>query len=154
MTNLNFGDWLKEQRAIRRMTQTDLEEAASLGPKYVSKLEAGIIKTPRDNVRERIHEALGTSDEDLVIAGIFSKVTHEGDTVYLPRQSQKGLGVVTVQPQTPLTASYVNEELAQAAEAVRWNQALLDAVLSQIRMIESLQKGSFTEPRASWEEEE
>lgn len=136
------------------MTQTDLEEAASLGPKYVSKLEAGIIKTPRDNVRERIHEALGTSDEDLVIAGIFSKVTHEGDTVYLPRQSQKGLGVVTVQPQTPLTASYVNEELAQAAEAVRWNQALLDAVLSQIRMIESLQKGSFTEPRASWEEEE
>src|SRR5690606_30474122 len=84
MTNMTFGDWLKEQRAIRRMTQKDLELAADLGPKYVSKLEAGVIKTPRDDVRARIHAALGTSDEDLVTANIFSKVTHEGDTVYLP----------------------------------------------------------------------
>lgn len=154
MTNLTYGDWLKEQRAIRRITQTDLEDAAKLGPKYVSKLEAGIIRTPRDNVRERIHEALGTSDEDLVSAGIFSKITHEGDTVYLPRQSQKGLGITTPRTLTGLPTDYVKEELARAAEDVRWNQGLLDTVIAQIRMIESLQRSTFTEPRASWEDDQ
>lgn len=136
------------------MTQGDLEEAAELGLKYVSKIERGLLRFPTDMVRKRIHMALGTSDEDLVEAGVVDRWEYEGSVVYIPKERETGRGVATVRPQTALPIEYVQEELMEAADGVRWTQGLLDVVLNQMGLFRRAQMGSVEAPRATWEDEE
>ena len=73
MQRLTFGDWLKGQRTRRGLSQIELEQTAELSEKYVSSTERGRIKLPNGNTRARIHDVLGTSDDDLVAVGLLTK---------------------------------------------------------------------------------
>lgn len=73
MSSQRFGDWLKRERRARGLRQQDLEVQANLGLNYVSKIERGRVGLPEDDTRGRIHRVLGTSDDDLVEAGILRK---------------------------------------------------------------------------------
>lgn len=80
-----FGDWLKRERLARGLTQGDLEDRASLGYAYVSKVERGRTKIPSEEVRQRIHKVLNTTDDDLVREGILVRLDTPGfDPVYIP----------------------------------------------------------------------
>lgn len=84
MKRTGFGHWLYEKRIARRWSQADLEREAGLSERYASRLE-GKAKAPQDEVRERIHKALGTSDDDLVQAGILERIDTPGyGPVYVP----------------------------------------------------------------------
>ena len=85
MDRAPFGHWLKAQRRVRKLTQAGLEAAAGLGDNYVSKVERGELRLPGEDVRERIHRALGTTDDDLVRAGILERIDTPGyEPVYVP----------------------------------------------------------------------
>jgi len=83
MDAMTFADWLKTRRMERGLTQTELEQRASLSEKYVSAAERGRVKLPEPDTRERIHNALGTSEDDLVAVGLLSKLDFEGGPVYV-----------------------------------------------------------------------
>ena len=91
---LTYGDWLKEARRARGLTQKRVSEVAGMGVSHVSRIENGGIDLPTKATRDRIHEALGTSDDDLVSAGILKKYTQtDGTVVYVePSQSASNKG--------------------------------------------------------------
>lgn len=87
MKKTTFGDWLKRQREVRRLTQKDVERQANLSQNYVSRLESGRITLPVPETRELIHMALGTSEDDLVAVGILERIDSlepSGQPVYIP----------------------------------------------------------------------
>jgi transcriptional regulator with XRE-family HTH domain len=91
MNVMTFADWLKTRRLERGLTQSELEQRAGLSEKYVSAAERGRVKLPEPDTRERIHSALGTTDDDLVAVGLLSKLDFDGGPVYVnPRNIPPG----------------------------------------------------------------
>lgn len=74
-STLTYGDWLKAAREDAGMTQKALALAIGLkgddARTYISTLERGKINMPNLENRERIHAVLGTSEQDLIRAGII-----------------------------------------------------------------------------------
>ena len=129
MSRMRFGHWLKAQRAARRLSQADLEQRAGMGEKYVSRLENGKT-TPGEDVRRRIHGVLGTTEDDLVNAGILTIVQVPGhDPVYVPATDD--MGIVSL----PVAVTDIGERAAVAAmlddlpdEAVQHLRRFLEAM--------------------------
>lgn len=90
MARMEFGDWLRVERRSRGLTQREVEEAAEISHSHYSKMENGGIKLPAPETRKRIHEVFGTSDDDLVAAGILELRTFRSidgqreTTLYVP----------------------------------------------------------------------
>lgn len=85
MSNMRFGDWLKSIRMSQGLTQSELEAAANLGTAYVSKVERGDIALPGPEARSRIHQAFGTTEDDLVEVGILVRFEpRPGSVIYQP----------------------------------------------------------------------
>lgn len=83
MENTTYGDWLKQQRKLRRLTQAELERRADVGHSHMSKIENGHIVLPEPETRGRIHAVLGTSDDDLVSVGVLERtVGIDGGFIY------------------------------------------------------------------------
>ena len=74
MNEPTFGAWLELQRRRRKLTQRAFGEAAALKPSYISKIENGHIFLPDEETRFRIHAVLGTTEDDLVTAGILERI--------------------------------------------------------------------------------
>lgn len=68
-----FGEWLKEARARQRpaLRQQDIADAIGVDRSYIVKIETGRIGLPQHETRQRIHAALGTSDDELRERGII-----------------------------------------------------------------------------------
>ena len=58
---LSFADLLRQLRALVRLTQEELAEAAGLSPRSVSDLERGITRTARKDTALLLADALGLS---------------------------------------------------------------------------------------------
>lgn len=143
MKNMIFGDWLKRERARRKLRQVDLEEAADLSYGQVSKYERGTLMLPGEDVRQRIHDALGTSDDDLVAAGVLSRLSLGGTSVYVPRNEEDRRWMdEDNQPwqQGQVSPEDVIREITNAAQGVVWTPSMLDAIVSQIDVFKSLQQ--------------
>lgn len=68
---MTFAEWLKVERKRARLTQQRLADIAGLGRTYVITLEKGHVNLPQFETRARIHKALGTSEQDLIDAGVI-----------------------------------------------------------------------------------
>lgn len=74
MTTETFGEWLATQRKRRKLRQADLSRDAGVNATYISKIERGDIDLPGEETRAKFHAALGTTEEDLVTAGILERI--------------------------------------------------------------------------------
>jgi transcriptional regulator with XRE-family HTH domain len=86
MNTETYGDWLDRQRRRRKLTQQQLGDAVGLKPSYISKIKNGHIKLPDEDTRARIHQALGTTEDDLVAVGILERIESiepGGEPVYI-----------------------------------------------------------------------
>lgn len=91
MSDMTFARWLKARRIERGLTQIELEHDAGLSEKYVSAAERGRVKLPEPETRERIHHALGTTEDQLVEAGLLKRLDFDGGPVYVnPRNITPG----------------------------------------------------------------
>lgn len=69
-----FGQWLRGKREETGLSQERLAVAVGVDRAYVNKVERGKVNLPNPETRERFHQVLGTSEEDLVRAGIVQGV--------------------------------------------------------------------------------
>jgi transcriptional regulator with XRE-family HTH domain len=90
MTIPTFGEWLKERRLSSGLTQEELANAIGSPRTYVIKIEKGEVRLPKDRLRLRIHQALGTSDDELLRLGIM-KPRHSPSWVYEVNVSDAGV---------------------------------------------------------------
>lgn len=61
---MTYGDWLRQQREQRGLSQEKLGELAGVDGTYINKIENRRVKTPYHPLRSRIHAVFGTSDSD------------------------------------------------------------------------------------------
>ena len=73
-----FGDWLREHRKARKLSQEALGEMVGADRTYISKLETGNVGMPDAPLRKRFHDAFGTSESDLVDIGLLRVMTVPG----------------------------------------------------------------------------
>lgn len=78
MNMATFGHWLKMQRAARRLSQSGLARALGMDRSQVAKMESGAIGLPKEETRARLHAYFGTSDDDLVAAGVLARLEFAG----------------------------------------------------------------------------
>ncbi len=71
---MRYGDWLKMKRgrrgAVGFISQQRLADQVGIDRTYLNRIERGFIQLPEDDLRGRIHRALGTSDDDVRQAGV------------------------------------------------------------------------------------
>ncbi len=70
-----FGAWLKERRKRAGLTQKRLADLSGIHRTYIVKIERGGVGLPGYDLRQRLHRALGTTEEDLRKAGIVEAAT-------------------------------------------------------------------------------
>ena len=70
---MSFGEWVVMERDKREMSQGDLEAQTGISHSHMSKIENGRVRNPADTTRARFHRVFGTSDDDLVEAGLLTK---------------------------------------------------------------------------------
>lgn len=72
MSELTFGAWLRSARSNHqpRISQERLAELTGIERSYLSRIENDHVAMPTYETRQRIHQALGTSDEDVARAGV------------------------------------------------------------------------------------
>jgi transcriptional regulator with XRE-family HTH domain len=72
MSELTFGAWLRNARSNHqpRISQERLAELTGMDRAHLSKIENDRVDLPRFETRLRIHRVLGTSDRDLIDAGV------------------------------------------------------------------------------------
>ncbi len=73
MNDVTFGQWMKAKRRHLGLTQYDLERDSGIARSHLSKIENDGISMPEKATRERLHEVLGTTDDDLVAVGLLTK---------------------------------------------------------------------------------
>jgi transcriptional regulator with XRE-family HTH domain len=67
----DFGKWMAAQRKRRGISQERLGKITGIDRGHLSKIENGKIELPGYETRQRIHAALGTSENDLKALGII-----------------------------------------------------------------------------------
>lgn len=140
MSKLSYGHWLKEQRGLRRMSQAEVEERADLAQRHVSKFENGHLSMPTEDVRLRIHAALGTTEEDLVDVGLLRRMEYQGRTWYLPIRDEGRASQDAPPIPGAVAVSDAVSAFAEAAREVVWTPPMVDAIVQQITMYGELQK--------------
>lgn len=140
MSKVTYGTWLKEQRAGLRMSQEVLEQRANLSARHVSKYENGKLNIPTDDVRMRIHEALGTSEEDLVDIGLLRRVEYRGNVYYNPirdegRASQDAPPIPGTLPLADVVSAF-----RDAARDYVWTPAMVRGVIGNVHSLGSIQQ--------------
>jgi transcriptional regulator with XRE-family HTH domain len=69
-----YGTWLKRTRKARGVSQERLSELATIDRGHLSRIENNRIDLPQWETRQKIHQVLETTDEELVAAGILDAV--------------------------------------------------------------------------------
>ncbi len=85
-----YGGWLATQRKRHKLTQAGLSKQTGINATYISKIERSEIELPGEELREKLHIALGTSEEDLVAVGILERIdspVEGGQPVYIDAAS-------------------------------------------------------------------
>lgn len=67
-----FGDWLKQQREANGYSQGQLAEEVGVHRTYINQLENGQT-WPKPETRAKYHAVFGTTDDDLVRAGVATR---------------------------------------------------------------------------------
>ncbi len=83
----SFGYWLTSARKRRRLSQEGLARAAGINRSYISQIEQGRVQLPKTETRAKLHDALGTNEEDLISAGVMAR--DEYGIEYAPKPSRK-----------------------------------------------------------------
>lgn len=65
-----FSSWMKSARLRAGLTQEELARRGEFDDSYINKIERGKIRLPNLETRQRIHESLGTTEEELIALGI------------------------------------------------------------------------------------
>lgn len=112
---------------------------------HVSKIERGVLRMPTEDVRQRIHNALGTTEQDLVDAGVLQRIYAGGMSVLIPANEVDATEVTSYDPTSPsyagsLRLDDVVDTIAEAAANVAWTQSMLDTIIKQIESFQDLQK--------------
>lgn len=138
MGKMTFGKWLRDQRRVRDVTQSELSAKANLAYGQVSKYERGVLKLPTEDVRDRIHAVLGTSDDDLVDAGVL-RWLHVGErSIMVPADGDDPTPVVD----GVVPFGDVVNQITEAARGMQWTPNMLETVLLQIRQLHKMQSGT------------
>ena len=75
----SFGDWLVHKREERELSQGRLATASGIARPYITRMESpGGVKLPTPETRQKLHRVLGTSDDDLVAAGVAIRKEYPG----------------------------------------------------------------------------
>lgn len=132
------------QRRVRGLRQSDLEEKAGLGYSHVSKIERGVLRMPTEEVRQRIHEVLGTSEEDLVKAGVLTRLKMGGLSVLIAANDVDSTDRTIFDTDSPsyhgdIRLDDVVEEFADAAKDLAWTRSMLDSVLKRVEEMKRIQ---------------
>src|SRR5690606_36790199 len=114
-----------EQRSRLRMSQAEVEKRADLGNRHLSKFENGHYRMPTEDVRLRIHAALGTTDEDLVEVGILRRMQYQGKTWYVPVRDEGQASQDAPPLPGALGLGEVSTALTDAARGITWTPAML-----------------------------
>jgi transcriptional regulator with XRE-family HTH domain len=85
-----YGEWLKAQRVARGYSQKRVSEGTGIGTTYLSKIESGTVDLPNPELRERVHDFFGTTEDDLVSAGVIAIPGRDRRTGALPIVSGDG----------------------------------------------------------------
>lgn len=114
---------------------------------HVSKIERGVLRMPTEDVRQRIHNALGTTEQDLVDAGVLQRIYAGGMSVLIPANEVDATEVTSYDPTSPsyagsLRLDDVVDAIAGAAANVAWTQSMLDTIIKQIESFQHLQKSN------------
>ncbi|WP_337101986.1 helix-turn-helix domain-containing protein [Paenibacillus sp. YIM B09110] len=67
MSQNDFGDFLKKQRAFKGYTVRQLSEMAEISPSYITNLENGKRGVPSPEVLKRLHGPLGITFQELMV---------------------------------------------------------------------------------------
>lgn len=129
-----LGSYIRDERERRGWTQTELAEKAGVPKQTVNRLETGTTKLPGALIRRQLADALGVQHLDLLIAA----------------------GEITVEEANPPadTRSAAVRRLQPLIDSVQWNEGTYRMVEGLLVSIRDMQSGAFTEPKASWEDEE
>lgn len=153
MHRTSFGDWLKAQRAVRRVSQYGLADATGIDRTHIAKMESGSIALPGDATRVRLHEFFGTTDDDLVEAGILERI-QVGDrpAVYLPATlaSRSSAG----REGKAEDCSDIPSQVLQLLREIRWSEGAVNIATQQLGWIRDAQRGALEPPTPSWELED
>lgn len=83
MKTTTYGAWLKWQRNRRKLTQKQVEEAVGVDHSQYSKWENDR-NVAQPDTREKFHAYYGTTDDDLVAAGVLKTYPGiNGETNYV-----------------------------------------------------------------------
>lgn len=99
----SFGQWLRWQRARRRWTQRQVEEALNLDHSQYSKWENDRNR-PEPGTRKRFHDLYETTEDDLVELGILRSYSAiDGAIAYEWADSEPSPSPITPPPPEPGT---------------------------------------------------
>lgn len=85
MNTATFGGWLKLQRTMRRLSQAALGREMGMDRSHIAKMESGHIGLPAEETRARFHQYFGTTEDDLVSAGVLCRLDFPNrGTIYVP----------------------------------------------------------------------
>ena len=94
---VRYGAWMKKARNEKGITQVELATATGIGQTYLSKIESGKVDLPNAEMRDRIHDVLGTSERDLVEAGVIVTEGRDWRTGALPADERKELDALATE---------------------------------------------------------
>jgi transcriptional regulator with XRE-family HTH domain len=89
-----FAQWMKAKRRECGLTQAQLAEQTGLGRTYVNAIENGRVKMPQLVTRQKIHEVLGSTDEELIDLELLAYDDYGNP--YVPYKEPESEGGVTL----------------------------------------------------------
>lgn len=79
---MTYGDWLRSERRKRGLSQAQLGDLAGKHRTHINRIENSGIDRPDESTRFQIHRALGTTEDDLVAAGVLVRMDFAGGPFY------------------------------------------------------------------------
>jgi transcriptional regulator with XRE-family HTH domain len=136
MDRRTFSQWLKATRDGLGYSQGELGALIGMERTYVNELENNPRKWPKPATRARFHAVFGTSDEDLVAAGVATRKEYPRPSggarvVYLPAAREAGEAPPTVMP----SLAGVPAELADMLGRIAWTPEHVAALEPVLRML-------------------
>lgn len=111
MSTMTFGAWLRAARRSHRppISQERLAEKTGIDRAHLSRMENDKVGLPLYETRQRIHQALGTSDDDLHAAGVSLRSDY---TAAPPRQ------IVTAPDTNPFSPNDIRHRIVEEMKAI------------------------------------
>lgn len=134
---MTYGEWLRQERKARRLSQESLGHLVGIGRTHVNRIERGGVHLPDESTRGRIHEALHTSEDDLVASGVLLRVvSREGGTpVYIDAHA--------ITPGDQAAADAYDSMVWRPARAVNDHPASYDDLRQ--RLMRGVERATLTE---------